>query len=407
MGTAARTGFLMLIAAGLGFLLGRVTAGDETPSVATSDAMARALRGAFVEPDPMLRARAMNGLLLRVDAENLPGAVEVFRAFSTRAETLGVSEFFAIWSRLDVEGLAEAMASWPDEKATSQGIGWVAYQYALEGGLARALPYYDTLKPRLRLVTGYRLVEGALNHGDGIGLVDWIGSIGDAAERNRLTQAVVLKLLREEGAEAVVAFFDGITADSPLEYKRQVFLVVLDKLVRHDPETALAFREARSAQPWAENSMSQLVASWADVDPRAALSWIEGLPPDDERERALETLVDRWGAHDQEAAIEWTLAQPPSPMIDRLSRRFTSLLTISHPDAAVALAARIRDSSIRYDTLRAFARYWFLRDGPKTRDWLVRGGLTEEAADSLIAELARTREERIDRLPQPSARARG
>ncbi|MEZ4333673.1 MAG: hypothetical protein R3F35_18110 [Myxococcota bacterium] len=401
MGRTVKYGIWIAMAVGLGFLLGRVTAGDGAPDVDSPESMSRALRSAFVETDPMLRARAMNRLIPLVDRENLAGAVEVFRAFSTRAETLGVSEFFATWSRLDVQGLADAMASWPDEKGKSQGIGWVAYQYALEGGTDRAAPYYDTLTPRLRLVTGYRLIEGALNGGDEAGLVRWIGSIDDAAERNRLTQGVVLKLLRERDAQAVVAYFDRIPGDAPGQYKRQAFLVVLDKLVRDDAEAALRFRASQADEPWAENSMSQLMASWADVDPAAALAWVESQPRDDESDRALEALLDRWSAHDPQAAIDWTLTRPPSPMIDRLARRFTGLLTISQPDRAIALAARIEDPSIKHEALRAFARYWFLRRSEQTRNWLVAGGLSPEAAEGMIAELARTRDERMDRTARP------
>ncbi|MBK7949695.1 MAG: hypothetical protein IPK00_13355 [Deltaproteobacteria bacterium] len=385
----------LLVGALVGFLLGRTTAGDGGPRAATSEAMASALRSAFVESDPMVRARDMNRLIEQIDGENLSGAIEVFREFATKAETLGVSELFARWSRIDVEGLAEAMKSWPDERARSQGIGWVAYQYAFEGGTAKAVPYYDELDPRLRLVTGYRLVEGAINQGDRAGLVEWIGSLDEAAERSRLTQSIVFKLLREREAKDVIAFFDEVPADAPKQYKRQAFLIVLDKLVRHDAPTALAFREARSSQPWAENSLSQLVAAWADVDPTGALAWIGTQPLGPERELALETLVDRWSAHDMKAAIAWTKDQLPSPMVDRLCAQFVSGMTISDPEQAMELATRIVDPTSKQQTLRAFARYWFLRRPAETRTWLEQGGLSPQEAEAMISELTQTRAKRL------------
>jgi len=397
MASGAKTGLGLLLAVAIGFLLGRATADVTGPRVATPEAMAEALRLAFVEPDPMLRARDMNRLIPRIDAENLPGAIETFRAFSTRAETLGVSEFFAIWSRLDVEGLAAAMETWPDQKAKSQGIGWVAYQYAKDGGTARAVPYYEALTPPLRLVTGYRVVEGALNQGDEEGLVRWIGAQDDAAERSRLTQAVVLKLMRERGADSAIAFFDRVPAESAYHFKRQVFLVTLDKLVRSDPEKAVAFLDARAAEPWAEKGLAQLVAAWTDVDPPAALAFLEGRRAEPDFDEALETLVDRWSAHDQRAAIDWTRQQLPSPLVDRLCRRFTAALTVSDPDQAMELAGRIVDPAIRHDALRGFARYWFLRKPEETRRWLVAGGLAESEADALVGELTKTREHRLGR----------
>ena len=379
----------------VGFLLGRTTTGDGGTRVATPEAMATALRSAFVESDPMVRARDMNRLIEQIDARNLPGAIEVFREFATRAETLGVSELFARWSRIDVQGLAEAMKSWPDEKATSQGIGWVAYQYAFEGGTAKASPYYEELIPRLRLVTGYRLVEGALNKGDQEGLIEWIGALDEAAERSRLTQSIVFKLLREREPKDVIAFFDAIPAAAPNQYKRQAFLIVLDKLVRHDATEALAFRDARMTEPWAENSLSQLMAAWADVDPTAAIAWIEVQPIGADREQALEALVDRWAAHDMSAAIEWTKKQLPSPMVDRLCVQFVSKLTIGDPDQAMEFFARIVDPAFRQQALRIFARYWFLRAPDQIGGWLEQGGLSKAEGEAMIAELTQTRAKRL------------
>lgn len=397
MSASKRVAIALLVGVLAGFLLGRLTGGHDGPDVRTPEAMATALRSAFVEPDPLLRARDMNGLIERIDATNLAGAVEVFREFATKAETLGVMEFFARWSRVDVDGLAEAIDSWPDEKAKSQGIGWVAYQRAFEGGAASAVPYYEKLVPRLRLVTGYRLVEGAVNRGDQQGLIDWIGSLDDPAERSRLTQSIVFKLLRERAPRDVVAFFDAVPVDASGPYKKQAFLIVLDKLVRHDADAAIAFRDARVSEPWAENSLGQLVSAWADVDPIAALAWLDTQPPGEEHERALETLVDRWSAHDMNAAIEWTKKQLPSPMVDRLCTRFVSGLTVSDPDQAMELAARIVDPTARHQSLRAFARYWFLRMPPETRTWLERAGLSGAEAEAMIAELTRTRAERLGR----------
>mgnify|MGYP007130750988 CR=1 FL=1 len=59
------------------------------------------------------------------------------------------------------------------------------------------------------------------------------------------------------------------------------------------------------------------------------------------------------------------------------------------------LAARIVDPTTRHQTLRAFARYWFLRMPPETRAWLQRGGLSETEAEAMIAELTQTRAERL------------
>ncbi len=396
-------GISLLIAALIGFVVGRFMPSEGQAHAATPEAMATALRIAFVEPDPMLRASGMERLIAQLDERNLPGAIEVFREFSTRAETLGVSEFFARWSRIDVEGLALAMRSWPDEKASAQGVGWVAYQYAFEGGTAKAIPYYEGLSPSMRLITGYRLVEGALNRGDDAGLVEWIGSLQDAAERSRLTQSIILKLLRERGSESAIAYFDSVPADVPNGYKRQIFLVLLDKLVRQDVESALAFRAARASELYAENSLNQFAAAWADVDPVAAIAWAERLTAGPEKEQALETLIDRWATRDRDAAIEWTRKQVPSPMTDRLSHRFVGAMTIRNPDLAMDLAAGIVNTEMQSASLFSFARYWFMRKPEQTRAWLQRGGLSEAETKAMIQDLTKTREQRLGKAKSTPA----
>ena len=406
MNSRPMLGISLLIAALIGFVAGRYMPSEGPLRARTPEAMAKALRVAFTESDPMLRARDMDRLMGQLDEQNLPGAIEVFQEFSPRSETLGVSDFFAHWSRIDVDGLVQSIRTWPDEKASAQGAGWAAYQYALEGGAAKAIPYYDSLTPILRMVTGYRLVEGALNRGDDTGLVQWISSLGDSAERSRLTESIILKLLRERNPDSAIAVFDRVPADAPNGYKRQFFLILLDKLIRQDVDAALAFRDARAGEPFAENSFKQLASAWADVDPTAAMVWFEAQPAGPEREEALEILVDRWAAHDQAAAVEWTRKQLPSPMIDRLSRDFVASLTIREPLLAMDLAGRIVDPQIRSAALRDFARYWFVRTPDEVRGWLVRGGLSEAEANALIQELTTTREDRMGRMKSVPARGK-
>jgi hypothetical protein len=191
--------------------------------------------------------------------------------------------------------------------------------------------------------------------------------------------------------------FDAVPADAPNAFKRQFFLILLDKLIRQDVYAALAFREARAGEPFAEKSLKQLVSAWADVDAPAAVAWLEARPAGPEREEALETLVDRWAAHDQTAAVEWTRRQIPSPMIDRLSSGFVANHTISDPLLAMDLAARIVDPDIRARTLRDFARYWFVRNPGELPGWLARAGLSAPEAKGMIEELETTRKAREGR----------
>jgi hypothetical protein len=380
----------------LGFVAGRMSNDSRSPDVSTPEEMASALHAAFVEPDPLVRATEMDRLVKALDAENLPGAILVYREFSRRSKTLGVFKFFAQWAKIDVDGLAEGLQSWPDEDGKAQGAGWVTYEFAVHDGIGRAITYYDGLSNRFKLVTGYRLVEGAINSGQENGLVEWISTMDDEDARKRLAQNIVLKLLRERGEEGVLSFFEDLPAGASNNFKRQIYLELSDKLTRYSVESGVAFYEAHKHEAYAKKGIMRMVGAWIDVDPMAALRWVEDLEVGEGRSRVLEAALDRWATQDEASAIEWTRKQPPSPIIDRLNRRFTGSLTIRKPGQAVKFARAISDDEMRRSALRRFARYWFNRKAEKTREWLVDGGLSEIEAEAMIEELNATRRRRLE-----------
>lgn len=381
----------------LGFAVGRITDPGQSLHIEGPEQMQSALRQVFLEPDPLIRSREMDRLMAALDEENLPGAIDTFREFSSSAETLGVFEFFARWAQIDVDGLAVALDAWPDEKSRAQGTGWVVYEYALRDGIAKAITYYDGVSGTLKLITGYRLVEGAVNHGDLEAVIEWVGAHPVESDRDRLTQSLVLKVLRERGPDGLEAVFDSVSNDAPNQFKRQIFLVTLEKLTRQDPDAAVEFLTERADEPWAVGGMTRLAVAWTDLDPPAVLSWVESRDPGPERERTFEAVIDRWAAHDEPAAIAWTRAQPQSEMIDRLCAKFVASTTIRDPDLSVELAAYMLDDEMREKALRRFARYWFNRRPEDTASRLVVAGLSEADARGMIDELRVTRERRLGR----------
>jgi len=396
------TGLAIAAALLVGFAFGRMT--DRNPSLRIDgpEEMRSALRQAFLEPDPFIRSRAMDGLMSALDEENLPGAIETFREFSASTETLGVFEFFARWAQLDVDGLAAALDGWPDEKSRAQGAGWVVYEYARRDGIAKAITYYNGVSGPLKLITSYRLVEGAVNRGDMNSVIEWIGAMEPGNDRDRLTQGLVLKVLRERGPDGLGALFDSVPNDAPNQFKRQVFLVTLEKLARKSPDAAVEFLAKHQNEGYAGAGMTHLAVAWTDIDPSAALAWVESRDPGAKRERTFEAVIDRWAAHDEPAAIAWTLAQPQSPMIDRLCAKFVASTTIREPDLSIRLAAYMLDDVKRQRALRAFARYWFQRKPDETASRLLAAGLTEADAHGIIDELRVTHEQRVSRLKAAS-----
>jgi len=377
------------------FGLGRASVPDGEVAPRTADAMELALRSAFEEPDPEFRTIAMRRLVESVDERSLPGAVNAYRDLSAASEPIGISEFFARWSRIDLEGMIDALETWPDDRAVAQGMGWVAYRLALTGGAEAATAYFESLPDAIRLLTGYRAVEGTLNSGDAAGLIRWLAGAADEGERSRLTQAAFFKVLRERGAAGAFAFFDSIPDDGSRGFKRQAFLVLLERLARSDVSAAVAFQERHLDEPWADDGALRLALAWADVDARAVLAWIGSDGPSAERDRLVEAVVERWAMHDEGAAIAWAREQSQSPLLDRVCARFAGSTIIRAPDQSIDLAARIIDEEIKHAALHRFARYWFTRQPEQTGLWLTRAGLSAFEADGLIQGLTDVRERRL------------
>ncbi len=375
----------------VGQLLPRSTSDESAAWDPSVESYGEALEAAFTEPAPELRSERMRALLARLDASTLDDARRVFRDFSTRAGSMGAYEFFRRWSQIDLESLENDIGDWPDEDARAQGIGSIAYEYANRGQIPAAIVFYDGLRPQMRISAGYRLVEGAMNAGEEAALVEWIGSLDDPGDRSRLTQAAVLKVLRERDVEGVVEFFDDQVVRTRASYSRQLFLIALEKIVRRDPMAAVAFRDARASEDYARKSLRALVVAWVDRDAVAAIDWLTGRPTEPEYDETLELAIDRWASHDDAEALSWTLTQPPSPMVDRLMRRFARSRIIRDPDRSVALAARIGSDELREDALRDLARYWFSRKPAETQQWLVAGGMDLERAQDLVREFEEKR----------------
>jgi len=391
------------VALALGFLAGRMSSLEGTPQVLGQDEMEKALRSAFVEPDPLVRAIEMDRLLSGLNEDNIDGAASVYREFSRSAGTLGVFRFFARWAQIDLEGLREEVESWPDEDSKAQAAGCVAYEYAIQDGIGAAVTFYDSLQPRFKLLTGYRLVEGAFNSGQDKGLVDWVSALVEEDARKRLSQSMVLKLLRERGPEGAIAFFDSVPSGAPNGFKHQLYGELIEKLTRFDPEAGVAFYFDTLDEPYARNSIYRLVTSWVDVDPTGAVVWVEARESSDERSRLLAAAVDRWATYDESAAMAWTQKQLPSPMVDRLYKRFAGSHIIRNPTKSVELARSISDLDMRRDVLRRFARYWFMRKPDEVGLWLAAGGLSPAEADAMVEELRATRERRLEVIESRSS----
>ena len=150
--------------------------------------------------------------------------------------------------------------------------------------------------------------------------------------------------------------------------------------------------EALALAPLAEDARERLrqeaAARWAETDPAGAATWARQtrhaaaplLPvihdrwihhdarsatafasslPGAQREELLREAVSRWLALDGAAAREWLRSQGPQPALEATVALHASSdeLLRHQPDEALALAQRISDPALRWQTLVTMARH--------------------------------------------------
>ena len=97
---------------------------------------------------------------------------------------------------------------------------------------------------------------------------------------------------------------------------------------------------------------------WINQDARSATAFASSLPGA-EREELLREAVSRWLALDGAAAREWLRSQGPQAGFDTTLAQHASSdeLLRNQPDEALALAQRISDPALRWQTLVTMARH--------------------------------------------------
>lgn len=133
--------------------------------------------------------------------------------------------------------------------------------------------------------------------------------------------------------------------------------------LRQDAAARWAETDPAGAAAWARQTgggaplLPAIHDRWINQDARSAAAFASSLPGP-QREALLREAVSRWLALDGAAAREWLRSQGPQAGLDpAIALHASSDELLRHqPDEAVALAQRISDPALRWQTLVAMAR---------------------------------------------------
>jgi len=152
-----------------------------------------------------------------------------------------------------------------------------------------------------------------------------------------------------------------------------------------DPAGAATW--ARQTPPGAAPLLPVIHDRWINQDARSATAFASSLPGA-EREELLREAVSRWLALDGAAAREWLRSQGPQAGLDpTVAQHASSDELLRHrPDEALALAQRISDPALRWQTLVTMARHLDDIDPALTDQLPNRLPLMPDERERLLAE---------------------
>jgi hypothetical protein len=155
---------------------------------------------------------------------------------------------------------------------------------------------------------------------------------------------------------------------------------------RSDPRKAAAWT-ATIADPGAREVAEEgLAKGWSIHDPAGALEWALGtLQPPARLEGVIGDIVFNWSNADPRGASAWLDRQPAGEKKDRVLGTYSAMVADDDPEAAVAWAYRISDTTLRETQLRALLQGMVANYG----DWAYRTIEKLDLPESLRREFTR------------------
>ena len=161
---------------------------------------------------------------------------------------------------------------------------------------------------------------------------------------------------------------------------------------RNQPDQALAACAEIEDRKLQARAHAEVISGWAWADPKALAAYALKSPSADERKAALNEALPLWMEREPEAAIDWINARNTGPEFDAGVAAAANLQSfiVNQPDTAMNLAARISDSKLRSNTMRAVFRQWASANSDAARAY---AGNRDEADRKIL-------QSEIDDLPR-------
>jgi hypothetical protein len=367
---------------------------EELPPSATKDAAYAGMIEALAASDPR-RAFAL---------------VQKAPAYSNSVEAL-----FSAWVDLDPQEAAAFAVQLPAGFARGSALDVTARNWARRDrpaalAWAESLPAKDASIPGRTPVLAMVLNEWIDEAPEEA--IEWIEKMPDEQEREKALGGIITQLSfdnREMAARLTTLISPGKDQDQALqqlayqwsmtdpdaalawltqqdnEHFREVFLPQLTwPLAGKDPHRALELALSIGGKA-RDQSVSNVLKSWAQTDPSAAADWAtaNGMNPE-----YLSSIAATWIRMDQQAATDWAAALPEGPSKDNLLSKTAQEFVETLPELAVAWTAGITDETQRLAAYTQIAERWLLWDRNAAREWLADAPLPIGVKEKLLKDYA-------------------
>lgn len=205
---------------------------------------------------------------------------------------------------------------------------------------------------------------------DGV-MAGWITEDADAPFRwltsnyNQLTSGQVGTLCSTltQGALETRGASDSLIRQimqAPVSFRESMLDQAMQRAAEDDPSAAINLLAAIDDKRMRNSAVHNIARSKALLDPRGAADWALSLPPDD-LSAAIPAVVSEWTLSSPNVDpqfVDWMNNLPPSipdKTLDSIVSRFSGIIGLRNPEAALPIISNINDSTARNRLLARMA----------------------------------------------------
>lgn len=288
------------------------------------------------------------------------------------------------WTRTDLDGAANHIASLEDKGLRKELVGVLAERHMEYRGRGGALDWVTKIaqttedKEYARDVFNHTIKKTVADNG--IEVAQWI----DRNPDNENIKDWVFEEAADEWAESnPVAAANWL--ESHMEDERvtgKVIAEFTDEWAKTDGPAAARWADDYRGTTWFDDKVAgRLAGEWAENDPGGALDWADTLEGSHQRS-AYGYIARQWD--DKEQAAEWVRSVPASPAMDEARSGLASRLAKDDPVQALEHAGQITDKAMRERSLVYAAQVLYRKNPDAVTAWLPVSGLSDGAIQKVV-----------------------